>query len=89
MQPTSQTPNDPKNTMLGLVKVMEWSLFLALGVLAGLIGSVKEFLEDHTLRFNVWSLLAPAIVLTLNWLFWRNVKRRIAREDFGASKKTR
>jgi hypothetical protein len=83
MQNSGDNANDPKATMLGLVKVMEWSLFLALGVLSALIGSVRELSEDHSLQFNLWTVLAPAIVLTLNRLFWRHVRRRIQREDFG------
>jgi membrane protein implicated in regulation of membrane protease activity len=82
MQNTGDNQNDPKANMLGLLKVMEWSLFLALGVLAALIGSAKELFEDHSLQFGVWTLLAPAIVLVLNWLFWRHVRRRVEREDF-------
>jgi hypothetical protein len=84
MQNPGDNRDDPKAGMLGLVKVMEWSLCLALGVLAALIGSAKELFEDHTLRFGVWTLLAPAIILTINRLFWRNMRRRIEREDFGS-----
>lgn len=85
----AQQPDDPKATMLGLIKVMEWSLALAFGVLAALIGSIKEFFEDHGLVFNLWTLLAPAIVVTVNRLFWRHVRRKAEREDFSRPRKER
>ena len=78
--------DDPKTTMLGLIRVMEWSLHLALGVLAALIGSIREFGEDHGLRFNLWTVLAPVIVIALNRLFWNRTRRRAEAEDFSTKK---
>lgn len=79
-------PQDPKTNMLALIRVMEWSLHLALGVLAALIGSIREFGVDHGLRFHLWSVLAPVIVLALNRLFWNRTRRRVAAEDFTPKK---
>lgn len=66
--------------MLGLIWVMEWSLALGFGVLAAATAGVKKLWEDHSMVFSIWVIIAPAFVVTLNWLFWRHVKRKIARE---------
>lgn len=66
--------------MLGLIWVMEWSLALGFGVLAAATAGVTKLWEDHSMTFSIWVILAPAAVVTVNWLFWRHVKRKIARE---------
>jgi membrane-associated PAP2 superfamily phosphatase len=86
MSRPNDPPHDPKTNMLTLIRVMEWSLHLALGVLATLIGSIREFGEDHRLTFNLWSVLAPVIVVALNRLFWNRTRRRVEAEDFTPKK---
>jgi hypothetical protein len=88
--PTSKpkaTPPSSEANMLGLVKIMEWSLALAFGTLAAATAGVKKLWEDHSMTFSIWVIIAPAAVVTLNWLFWRHVKRKIAREGVGMKKR--
>lgn len=73
--------------MLKLVKVMEWSLALAFGVLAAATAGVKKLWEDHSMVFSIWVIVAPAAVVTLNWLFWRHVKRKIQSEGVSLKKR--
>lgn len=81
------TPPSPEANMLGLVRIMEWSLALGFGTLAASIAAVKKLWEDHSMTFNIWVVVAPAAVMTVNWLFWRHVKRKIAREGVGMKKR--
>lgn len=76
-----------EETMLGLIWVMEWSLALGFGVLAAATAGVKKLWEDHSMVFSIWVIIAPAVVVTLNWLFWRHVKRKIAREGVSLKKR--
>lgn len=78
-KPKPVTPSS-EDTMLGLIKVMEWSLAIGFGVLAAATAGVKKLWEDHSMTFSIWVIIAPAVVVTLNWFFWRHVKRKIARE---------
>lgn len=78
-KPKPATRSTEEN-MLGLIWVMEWSLALGFGVLAAATAGVTKLWEDHSMTFSIWVILAPAAVVTVNWLFWRHVKRKIARE---------